>query len=157
MIENIIVDIDGTIASLEHRLKYITGETKDYDAFYDHCLDDGRIDKICEIVSMFRDAGKRLVFITGRPERVREKTLQWLELNLLVKRDDILLLMRKDHDFRKDSIIKFENLQLINSLQYGAHNMILPSNTIVLEDRDSVVEMWRKNGYTTLQVAKGTY
>lgn len=157
MIENVIVDIDGTIASLEHRLQYITGKTKDYDAFYDHCLDDGRIDKICELVTILRDAGKRLVFITGRPERVREKTLQWLELNLLVKRDNIILLMRKNHDFRKDSVIKLEKLQIINSVMSTGHHLISPSNTIVLEDRDSVVEMWRNNGFTTLQVAKGTY
>ena len=37
----VVVDIDGTIAQIGDRLKYITHQNpKDYDAFYDHCDED---------------------------------------------------------------------------------------------------------------------
>ena len=36
----VIVDIDGTIAKVGDRLKYLQQEPKDWDSFYEHCNED---------------------------------------------------------------------------------------------------------------------
>ena len=41
--EFVIVDIDGTVADLRHRLHFIQGEKKDWDAFYSHAGEDSPI------------------------------------------------------------------------------------------------------------------
>lgn len=44
-----IFDIDGTIADCSHRLHFITGEHKNWDAFYDACLDDAPINDVIKM------------------------------------------------------------------------------------------------------------
>lgn len=36
----VVVDIDGTIAKVGDRLKYLQQEKKDWDSFYEHCDED---------------------------------------------------------------------------------------------------------------------
>ena len=57
--------------------------------------------------------------------------------------------MRKTGDNRKDSIIKEEIYR----------NLIEPNYNIefVLDDRNQVVDMWRRIGLTCLQVADGNF
>jgi hypothetical protein len=56
--------------------------------------------------------------------------------------------MRKDGDFRADNVVKQEILD--------AHidkDRVL----FVLDDRQQVVDMWRRNGLTCFQVAEGNF
>lgn len=41
---------------------------------------------------------------------------------------------------------------MADKLQIGRDNILF-----VIDDRDSVVEMWRRNGLTVLQCAKGDF
>jgi hypothetical protein len=56
--------------------------------------------------------------------------------------------MRKDGDFRADYIVKQEILD--------AH---IPKDRVlfVLDDRQQVVDMWRRNGLMCFQVAEGNF
>lgn len=38
----VVFDLDGTLADGDHRLHHITGETKDWRAFFAACGDDSR-------------------------------------------------------------------------------------------------------------------
>ena len=49
-----------------------------------------------------------LAFNTGRPRRVREKTVTWFRQHYVPWQEGRLLLMRKDGDFRPDHIVKWE-------------------------------------------------
>lgn len=144
----IVVDIDGTIAKVGDRLKYLQQEKKDWDAFYEHCDEDEPIDEMCQLVADLFVLGRDIVFCTGRRESVREKTRNWLTQNVISTFNDELL-MRKDGDWRHDTEVKPELLQKAG---------ITPDDVyFILEDRDSMVAKWRELGYRCLQVADGKF
>lgn len=144
----IVVDIDGTIAKVGDRLKYLQQEKKDWDAFYEHCDEDEPIKDMCRLVVDLYEMGNEIVFCTGRRESVREKTKEWLFWNVIAS-DDPNLLMRKDGDWRHDTEVKPQLLQKAG---------ITPDKVyFILEDRDSMVAKWRELGYRCLQVANGKF
>ena len=146
MKETIVVDIDGTIAKVGDRLKYIQQEKKDWNSFYEHCDEDEPIEDIIQLVKKLYFDGCKIVFCTGRRESVREKTVEWIKKHLGFKPWDYSLLMRKDNDWRHDTIVKPLMLDI-------------PANEVllVLEGRDSMVKKWRELGYTCLQVNEGDF
>ena len=144
----IVVDIDGTIAKVGNRLKYLQQEKKDWDAFYEHCDEDEPIDEMCQLVADLFVLGRDIVFCTGRRESVRVKTKNWLTQNVMSTFDSELL-MRKDGDWRHDTEVKPELLQKAG---------ITPDDVyFILEDRDSMVAKWRELGYRCLQVNDGKF
>lgn len=144
----VICDIDGVIASCEHRLHHIKTDKPNWDAFFQACEDDEPIHGVIELVgrlSFFH----RIVYVTGRPERTRTKTTAWLRLHSLPwDGASALLFMRADGDHRPDYQVKRE--------LYLNHIITYPI-ALVLEDRDQVVDMWRKEGLLCLQPKKGDY
>lgn len=171
--EHIICDIDGTLADLAARRKFIEGPgKKDWDAFFDpaNLANDVPIAPIITVLRCLANSafgtGNTMVyrrnvwFVSGRPERTRHATMLWLAAHVLGPKDpnhhrhiDMrALLMRRDGDRRSDDIVKSEILQNILT-QFG----IRPDNSIVLDDRDRVVQMWRNNGFKVLQVAPGDF
>lgn len=144
----IVVDIDGTIAKVGDRLKYLQQEKKDWDGFYEHCDEDEPIEDMCRLVEDLWEWGYHIVFCTGRRASVRGKTIKWIHqyLNIGVDYD---LLMRKDGDWRHDTEVKPELLKKAG---------ITPDNVyLILEDRDSMVAKWRELGYRCLQVSEGKF
>lgn len=144
----IVVDIDGTVARVGDRLKYLQQEKKDWDAFYEHCDEDEPIRDMCRLVSDLYQLGYKIVFCTGRRNSVRSKTQEWLFWNVIaVNERDIL--MRKDRDYRPDTEVKPELLKKAG---------ITPDDVyFILEDRDSMVAKWRELGFRCFQVADGQF
>tara|TARA_R110000744_G_scaffold140_1_gene498 strand:+ start:270 stop:746 length:477 start_codon:yes stop_codon:yes gene_type:complete len=148
----IICDIDGTIADLAHRLRFIKnadgtkkrGKNADWKSFHAACVDDTPITDVIEIVKSLA-VGRNVLFVSGRNATVREETEQWIKNYFDFKWiDGCNLHMRKGHDFRPDTEVK---LDIVNKLG------ITPENVeCVLDDRQSVVDMWRENGFRCLQV-----
>lgn len=148
-----VFDIDGTLADNSHRLHYIQGEKKDWNAFYDACAEDKPIEAVTELVS-FLDWGiyedvddAAIVVCTGRPERIRRVTEKWLVEKGCVIPESVY--MRKDGDFRPDYVVKEE---MIAQMRADGYEPIL-----AVEDRKQVVDMWRRNGIMCLQCAEGDY
>lgn len=146
MKETVIVDIDGTVAKVGGRLKYLQEEPKNWDSFYEHCDEDEPIQDIIQLVRTSYRCGYKLVFCTGRRESVRKKTENWIEKYIGLKPYSYSLLMRKDNDWRNDTIVK------PSMLDVPAGDVLL-----VLEDRTSMVKRWRELGYTCLQVNDGDF
>ena len=73
-----VIDIDGTISKVGDRLKYLQQTPKDWDNFYDACFDDEPIRETCDLVTAL-SLNCNIVFCTGRSERVRNKTEEWLD------------------------------------------------------------------------------
>lgn len=136
-----IVDIDGTLADLGHRLHFINGEKKDWDAFFEGCDKDLPIKDVIDVIRMIGLAGEIIVYLTGRPERVRGKTLEWLFLQGL---PNGIVIMRKDGDHREDTVAKRE---LMGAIIAGGDKI-----AGVFEDRPSVCRVWREMGLTVFQV-----
>ena len=142
----VLVDIDGTIAKVGDRLKYLQQEPKDWDSFYEHCDEDEPIEDIIRVVKDLYFCGYNIVFCTGRRESVRNKTMEWIKKYLNFNPCGYRLLMRKDNDWRHDTIVK----PLM--LDFPASEVLF-----VLEDRNSMVKRWRELGYTCLQVNDGDF
>lgn len=87
-----------------------------------------------------------IVLVSGRDESARAATLAWLS-RMNVPFDS--LNMRAVGDGRPDSIVKREILEECIVRDYSVLG--------VIDDRASVVEMWRSSGLTCLQVAPGDF
>lgn len=133
-----LVDIDGTLAHM-----------RDYRGPFDWKnvgLDDVD-EKIAYIVkTLALDPDIRIIVMSGRDEVCRGETEEWLELHGIMYDD---LFMRPEKDMRPDNIIKAELFD-----NYVRDNFDVQ---FVLDDRDQVVEMWRRMGLTCLQVAPGDF
>lgn len=101
-----IFDIDGVLADLEHRLIY--RKRNDFDNFYDEDImsKDRLIEAGKELLGLMNKDGI-VVYSTGRPERTRKTTIEWLVKNGLPIR---ALLMRKDNDFRPSQELKLDHV-----------------------------------------------
>lgn len=140
----VVVDIDGTIAQVGERLKYLQGKP-DYDKFYASCFDDAPIPEIIQLVQLL-DIKHQIIYCTGRREQVRQQTEDWLFKHYLPKGK---LLMRPNGDKRHDVEVKPEQLQKAG--------ITLDKVAFILEDRNSMVKKWRKLGVKCLQVAPGNF
>jgi hypothetical protein len=150
----IVCDLDGTLANCEHRVHHVRSKPKNWDAFYAGVKDDTVNHAVHEV--LINMCGWRMhqeyrqvnaIFCTGRPERCRSDTEAWLMDNTEAP-SDFILLMRKDGDFRADHIVKQEILDT-----HIDKERVL----FVLDDRQQVVDMWRRNGITCFQVAAGDF
>lgn len=141
-----IFDIDGTLADCSHRLHFIQQEKPDWDAFYKDCVNDKPILPVVELAQVLKDSYQDLIFVTGRPTKYANETIEWL-CNTL-ETDYIKLYMRDDGDHRPDYVIKKE-----------IYEKYLTDYCIdgVFEDRKQCVDMWRSLGLTCYQVADGNY
>ena len=130
----IICDIDGTLA--------LFGDANPYDRDF---LQDTVNVPVKNIIGKFPQS--EIILFSGRKDKFREQTVQWLRQN------DIhynLLAMRKTDDNRKDFLIK---LELFNEHIKGKYNA-----RFVLDDRNQVVDMWRKElGLPCFQVNYGEF
>lgn len=151
-----LFDIDGTLADLSHRLHYIQGETKDWDAFFAACGSDRPIDHICDLAFTLNSSANQIVFVSGRSDAVREQTLCWLETQGLRTNGDNWfreyrpqLYMRKAGDRRPDHVVK---LELLAQIKADGWEPIM-----AFDDRNQVVDMWRANGVPCAQVAPGDF
>src|SRR5205823_856471 len=74
----IICDIDGVIADCGHRLHLISGGAKDWDSFFEACSGDMPMPTTIRFLKEVSGAFE-IVYVTGRPERTRAKTIAWFE------------------------------------------------------------------------------
>ena len=145
----VIFDIDGTISDCAHREEY--AKAKDWDGFHERCLDDPIIIAVADLLKTL-SLHAEILLVTGRPEKYRQHTYEWLsKANLLAHVSG--LLMRGNDDYRKASALKLELL----SEHFGDEEAALKRVWLIVEDNDSVSEAYRNKGYTVLQSAVGGY
>ena len=142
-----IFDIDGTLADCSQRLHFIQQEKPDWESFYKDCVYDRPILPTLFLAQTLQDANKDLIFVTGRPEKYMEETLNWLCNQF--DTNSVILMMRKDGDHRPDYIVKKEIYE-----EYIKNHFVIYG---IFEDRKQCVDMWRSLGLTCYQVADGNY
>jgi predicted kinase len=154
----ILVDIDGTLALMNGRRPY------DWDRVSEDAVNWPIRHLVDWITYGFGSARKRVlnvIFMSGRDESCRAETLRWLETEAKLLLDaasfdtedqmdwGFELYMRPEGDMRPDHVVKLELFDEHIRNQYDVQ--------LVLDDRDQVVDMWRRLGLTCLQVADGAF
>ena len=142
----VVFDIDGTLANIDHRLDYVRSKPKNWKAFDAGIPNDKVNEPVAKVFRLMMDNGHDVVLASGRNERSRQATEQWLLNNHL--RGWQKLYMRKADDFRSDDIVKQEILDQIVA-DYGR------KPDMVFDDRPRVVRMWRDNGIFVFNVYQG--
>lgn len=147
--EAVIVDIDGTLAHMDGRHPY------DYTQVHTDVPDD----HVRWLVKLLYDgsphvdgACPEIIIVSGRDSDCREETEEWLWANG-ISYDQLHMRPAdaKDHHGNKlpDYVVKHN---LFNEHIRGQFNV-----RIVLDDRDQVVELWRRMGLKCLQVQPGDF
>lgn len=158
-----IFDVDGTLSNNEHRLKYIREDAwiaaqngcddstfapfpgVNWDAFHAECGLDTPILPMCYVAAeLIHNVDKEYLFVTGRMEKCRQDTIDWLHTYVLpwISKHWISghLLMRADGDTRPDFIIKEEILDKLEE-RHGKGCV-----KMAFDDRPQVLEMWKRRG-----------
>jgi len=142
---NVIFDIDGTIANCDHRRHFVTGGNKDWGAFKRETVNDTPIEHVCEMAKMHVSEGDNVMFVSARNNSEREITKKqikdWIGIS------DPVLFMRPDGDFRPDEIFKRDILEFLRQKDVLGKNP-----DVVYDDRNKVVDMWKAEGVNVVQV-----
>ncbi len=128
----VCVDLDGTLA-------HMNDKRSPYD--WNRCHLDDIDHVVLEHIIMYKKMGHKIIIFTARDQAATESTLQWLKLHE-VPYDD--LITKGLNDNRKDYIVKKEMLE----------KSVIPFYDVfvMLDDKDGVVDVYRKMGLKTFQV-----
>lgn len=142
----IIVDLDGTLCDVEHRVHHVQGDKKDWHQFNQLLVHDELNHWCFELIEAMRTAGYKIIFITGRGEGNRDLTEAWLKKHQV---DFDLLYMRGILDQREDADVKED---IYNENVKDKFEVLF-----VVDDRKSVVDRWRELNLICLQCAPGNF
>lgn len=133
-----VFDVDGVLADVRHRLRFVQSRPKDWDAFFDAAVDDP---PLAAGVALAQQSARdcEVVYVTGRPERCRADTLVWFERHGLPEGQ---LSMRRRRDFRPARVAKLELLQ-----QLAVDRTV----AVVVDDDPQVCAAYEAAGYTVLR------
>lgn len=130
-----VIDIDGVLADVRHRLRHLEGRPKNWDAFFAAARRDPPHAEGMELARALA-AEHDILFLTGRPERTRADTERWLTDHGL---GGHRLEMRPESDRRPAAQVKVERLA-----ELAADRQV----AIVVDDDDRVVAAMRAAGYS---------
>lgn len=132
-----VFDLDGTLADVTHRVHHVEQRPKNWDAFFAAAVDDPPLSAGLEMVRAA--AGDcEIAYLTGRPERCRQDTLDWLARHELPEGE---LVMRPERERRPARLTKPGMLARLAADRVVA---------VVVDDDDAAVEAYREAGWPVL-------
>jgi hypothetical protein len=129
-----VVDIDGVVADVRHRLHHLQRRPKDWEGFFRAADRDPPHLVGIELVHELA-LDHDVVFLTGRPARLEAPTRRWLASNGI---GDHPLVMRDQGDRRPAAVVKVELLR-----ELARHRPI----GIVVDDDPAVIDAVREAGF----------
>lgn len=142
----VVVDLDGTLANIDHRVDLVRREKPDWDAFHRACVNDVPNPWAVKLINeMARAYGIRLVIVSARSKIVEQETKDWLNnhVEAFFTGDVELFMLREAGDHTEDVELKMRWLKEVA----GGPSKIL----MAIDDRQKVVDAWRRAGVTCLQ------
>jgi len=144
----LICDLDNTLANCDHRIHHASA--REWDEFHSKLMDDPVYEDVAMIIANL-PVNIKLIAVTGRNERYRQLTLDWLAKNSL-QFDEIL--MRPDGNYIPDHELKPK--MLIDFFD-GDIELAKQQVICILDDRDKVVSAYRELGFPCWQVRSEKY
>ena len=152
----VVFDLDGTLADASRRVnQYLICEKMgyphkrtdgiDWESFFLACDEDEPIEPTIAVLHALYDQGHQVEIWTGRSDIAREKTEQWLLTHGVPGSVIQTMRMRARNDRTND-----DKLKLSWGERFGMPDL-------VFEDRNRVVDMWRRHGVTVYHVAEGEF
>ena len=137
-----VLDLDGVCADVRHRLHHLAARPKDWEAFFADCVDDAPLPMALEIATaaVSGPGAAALVYLSGRPERYRAMTTNWLREHGF---PDAPVHLRPNHDRRPARIFKPEVLARL-----GGPAAV----SMVYDDDVQVVDALQGLGYAVFHV-----
>jgi len=139
-----VFDIDGVLADVTHRLHHLQGRRKNWAAFFaaaphDPLLVEGRHRALAAAEQ------HAIVYLSGRPERLRGVTQAWLDEHDLPPG---ALLLRPDRDRRPARLVKPALLDRISTAGRVA---------LVVDDDEAVCTAMAEHGYPVVHAQWSTW
>ncbi|MCZ4119200.1 phosphatase domain-containing protein [Streptomyces sp. H39-S7] len=130
-----VFDLDGTLADTRHRLIHLERRPKDWAAFFAGAVDDA---PLAEGVALALETAVAcdIEYVTGRPERCRRDTVEWLERHGLPAGK---VWMRTDNDRRPARVTKLELLRKLSRTR---------EIRVVVDDDKQVCDAYKGSGFT---------
>jgi len=131
----VVFDIDGVLADVRHRLHYLATRPKNWEAFFAAAKND----QVLEVGAEFAKraaATHEIVYLTGRPERLRAATQSWLDEQQLPAGR---LVMRPVGDRRPSAVVKLHELRRLRRES---------TVEMLVDDDPSVIDAARAAGFT---------
>lgn len=145
----VIFDIDNCLADDSWRIPRINWSTKNpglrYAGYHDACLGDSA-GNIGVFEGWVVGHGCTPIFITARPNCVREKTVNWLRRHLpgLGANEELILIMRNDNDNDHSPSLLLKQMA-VTQLAFE-EGFTLNQVQVAFDDRDDIVQMYRALG-----------
>lgn len=144
-ISSAVFDIDGTLANVKHRLHFLRCRPKNWDAFFDLAHRDTPIEQGRSKIHEAIEAGLTVVYLTGRPEKTRQATVEWLAKHRFPAACNGNLFMRPEGDYRPASRVKVELLRRARDRVGDVH--------VIYDDDEAVIQSLRRAGYNCIHVS----
>lgn len=137
-----VLDIDATLSDTSRRIHFIEKRPKDWDSFFAHAKDDALLDEGLAVATTLAEQHE-IVYLTGRPERLRRDTLKWFKDNGFPEGK---LLMRGNNDRRPSATMKLARLRTLAQERRVA---------VLVDDDVRVCDAAEKAGYTVMRADWG--
>ena len=141
-----VFDIDNTLANVHHRWEHLRGEKKDWETFFSLQHLDEPYQPVLDVLHALANdrLQDEIIVVTGRDERFREVSLEWLNRHVEWFSNDKLYMRpagnREDDDTLKVKIIK-NWLQRHPNYKMGG----------IFEDRHRIIDAFRNEGWYTFE------
>lgn len=132
-----VIDIDGVLADVRHRLHHLETRPKDWQGFFDAAPEDPVLSAGLEVARRLAEVSD-LVYLSGRPEHCRRDTENWFARHGLPPGQIVL---RSPGDRRPARLVKVEALDAI-----AATRQVV----VLVDDDPDVCDAAMKAGYDVL-------
>ena len=129
-----VFDVDGTLMNVNHRRHYVSGQDKDWKAFFDYMKFDTINDHVFQMAHALHNDDYNIIVVSGRNEKHRDITEKQLAFGKLAYSE---LIMRPDNNYEPDFVFKKSVLDALVEADLKPQ--------FAVDDRPSVVQMWREN------------
>jgi phosphoglycolate phosphatase-like HAD superfamily hydrolase len=141
----VVFDIDGVLSDAAGRQHFLEHPVRDWRGFFDAAGEDPLIDDVARLLDLL-DPGLVIVLLTGRPLRVRDLTVEWLERHGLLWD---LLVMRNRGDYDAAPVFKQDTVTALRARGFDLR--------LAFEDDRRNVEMFQRAGVPCIYIHSGYY